>query len=212
MAANREVAPVRIFPNQLTHLSVKRVLILARSSIGSQHAAVNRGVVGSSPTVPAISKFALFDRLLAKIMIDTKIKGNANELECMLAFTQLGIQVSIPFGEDSRYDFIADVKGQLLRIQCKACSEVFDGENNVVGIKFKTCRQSGSKANNWTRSYYTKDDIDYFATSYNHICYLIPVEQCSNEKMLRFVPPKNNQKIGINFAKDFTLQEVIGNL
>ena len=38
-------------------------------------------------------------------MIDTKILGNTTEMECMLECMKLGIQVSIPFGEDSRYDF-----------------------------------------------------------------------------------------------------------
>jgi hypothetical protein len=78
-------------------------------------------------------------------MIDTKIKGNITEMECMLAFMQLGFEISIPFGEDSRYDFIADINDKLYKIQCKTSSEILD-EGEVVGIKFKTVRQSGNNA------------------------------------------------------------------
>lgn len=141
-------------------------------------------------------------------MIDSKVKGNLTELECLAAFTKIGAVVSIPFGEDSRYDFIADINGKLLRIQCKTCSEIIDDEQEVAAIVFKTVRQSGNAASHWTRTQYSENEIDYFATSYNGKCYIVPVIECSNEKRLRFKKPKNNQTIGINFAKDYELEEV----
>ena len=50
----------------------------------------------------------------------------------------------------------------------------------------------------------------FFATWYNGIVYLIPVEQCSGaEKTLRFIPPKNGQIKGITFAKDYVAKEVL---
>ena len=131
-------------------------------------------------------------------MLDTKIKGNTTEMECMLAFMKLGYQVSIPFGEDSRYDFIADINDKLYKIQCKTSSEIVE-DDIVLAIKFKTVRQSGSKATNWTRTKYEENEIDYFATSYKGKCYLVPLKECSNEKTLRIIPPKNNQVKGINF-------------
>lgn len=108
------------------------------------------------------------------MMLDTKIMGNTTEMECMLEFMKLGYQVSIPFGEDSRYDFIADVNNKLYRIQCKHSSPIIDNDI-ITAINFKTVRQSGSKANNWIRIKYTTDEIDYFATSYEGKCYLVPV-------------------------------------
>lgn len=147
-------------------------------------------------------------------MPDTKIKGNLTELECLASFTELGCVVSIPFGEDSRYDFIADVQGKLYRIQCKTSSEIYDTDNSekVIGIKFKTCRQSGNQAKISTRTKYTQDEIDFFATSYNKKCYLVPVSECSLEKTLRIVPPKNGQIQGISFLEKYELQEVIKSL
>ena len=145
-------------------------------------------------------------------MIESKILGNATEMECMLEFMKIGIQVSIPFGEDSRYDFIADINGKLYRIQSKHCSELTDDSGQIVAIKFKTVRQSGSNAAKWSRTKYTKDEIDYFSTAYNGKCYLVPVEQCSVEKILRIIPPKNGQTKGISFLENFELNEVIKTL
>ena len=145
-------------------------------------------------------------------MIDTKILGNVTEMECMLECMKLGVQVSIPFGEDSRYDFIMDYNGKLYRIQSKHCSEIIDDSNKVVAVKFKTVRQSGSNASIHTRTKYTKEEIDYFSTSYKGKCYLVPVEQCSNEKILRIKPPKNGQTKGISFLENYELSEVLKTL
>ena len=145
-------------------------------------------------------------------MIDTKILGNTTEMECMLECMKLGIQVSIPFGEDSRYDFVLDYNGKLYRIQCKHCSEITDTNGDIVAVKFKTVRQSGSNSALHTRTKYTKDEIDYFSTSYGGKCYLVPVEHCSNLKLLRIVPPKNGQTKGISFLKDYELSEVLKTL
>lgn len=145
-------------------------------------------------------------------MIDTKVKGNTTEMECMLEFMKLGYQVSIPFGEDSRYDFIGDINGRLLKIQCKACSEILDDNEAIMAIKFKTVRQSGGNAKVNTRTKYTAEEIDYFATSYQGKCYLVPVTQCSNEKTLRILPTKNGQIKGITWLKDCELSEVIKSL
>ena len=57
-----------------------------------------------------------------KIIGISKIKGDSNEIKCILAFIQLGWKVSIPYGEDSRYDLIVDRGNDLIRVQCKSCT------------------------------------------------------------------------------------------
>ena len=145
-------------------------------------------------------------------MLETKQKGNLTEMECMAAFMKLGYQVSIPFGEDSRYDFIADINNKLYRIQCKTCKEILNDEQQVVAINFKTCRQSGSRSSIHNREKYNENEIDFFATSYLNHCYLVPVGQCSLEKILRIWPPKNGQIVGITFLKNQELSEVLKTL
>lgn len=46
----------------------------------------------------------------------TKQKGNLTELQCIAAFYELGYSVSIPYGENSRYDLIADINGRLIKV------------------------------------------------------------------------------------------------
>ena len=57
--------------------------------------------------------------------------------------------------------------------------------------------------------HYTKNEIDYFVTTFNGKVYLVPVEECGADKRLRILPPKNGQTRGITWAKDYELEEVI---
>ena len=52
----------------------------------------------------------------------TQSIGNIVELQCISKFIELGYEVSIPYGNGAKYDFVADVNGKFLRIQCKSCS------------------------------------------------------------------------------------------
>ena len=133
--------------------------------------------------------------------MDTKKKGNLTELKCLAAFMENECGVSIPYGDNSKYDFIADVNGKLLKIQVKTASPI---DEEVNGIKF-SCRTTHLNCKGITNLKYSKDDIDYFATYWNHKCYLIPITECSTQKTLRFSPPKNGQLSGITFAKDYEL-------
>lgn len=135
--------------------------------------------------------------------LSTKAKGNLTELQCITAFYQLGYQVSIPYGENSRYDFIADVNGKLIRVQVKTSSVKHETKG---AISFATASTRINSTKNITHKY-TKDEIDYFATFWNNKCYLVPVEEtASREKTLRFIPPANGQIKGITFAKDCELE------
>ena len=114
------------------------------------------------------------------------------------------IKVSIPYGENCRYDFILDVNGTLLKIQCKT-SHLITSED---GFEFR-CRSINSTRKGIFETRYTKEDIDYFATYFEGQCYLVPVEECGAAKVLRFNYPKNGQKRGISLAKNYLLEEVI---
>ena len=136
--------------------------------------------------------------------LTSKQKGNLTELQCITAFYKLGYQVSIPYGENSRYDFIADIEGKLIKIQVKTSRLVKENE----AFKF-ACRSTNVNANGNTYHRYTKEQIDYFCTFWENQCYLVPVEECSIEKTLRFCYPKNGQKKGISLATDYELEKVL---
>ena len=140
--------------------------------------------------------------------MDTKQKGNITELEVLTYITKLGYQVSIPFGDRERYDQIWDIHGKLLKIQVKT-SHLIDDEKS--GIKF-SCRSNTKVGGKIQHARYTKEEIDYFATFFEGKCYMVPVEQTSTDKILRFKPTKNGQIKGISFAKDYLVEEVLKNI
>lgn len=139
-------------------------------------------------------------------MVETKIKGLTTELLCQVYLTSLGYNISIPIGEDCRYDMILDLNGKLLRIQVKTCQE----EENR--ISFRTCSITTSGKENITHKY-TKDQIDLIATYYNDQCYLIPIEECEGMKgrSLVFSPEKTNA-IKPLYIKDYTAEIILNKI
>ena len=136
--------------------------------------------------------------------MNTKRKGNITELETMLAFMKLGYNVLTPYGDCERYDFVVDVNGKFIRVQSKT------SRSNDEGASFSfSGRSCNRKEGKISHHYYSKDEIDYFVTTFNNKCYLIPVEECGADKKLRILPPKNGQVRGITWAKDYELEEVV---
>ena len=138
--------------------------------------------------------------------LDSKKKGNLTEMQCMSAFMANGCGVSIPFGDNSKYDFIADVDGKLYKVQVKTASK-----RDESSIKF-SCRSTHVNCSGTRNVRYTANDIDFFATYWNGICYLVPVAECSTEKTLRFHSAKNSQLKGITFAEEYILDKQIAKL
>ena len=129
----------------------------------------------------------------------TKELGNLTELLCITRLYSLGCGVSIPFGDSEKYDFIADINGNLYRLQCKHANPLYDENGNV-------------KNKPSVRHKYTEKDCDYFITYYEGKSYLIPVSECSTTKTLRITPTKNGQRKGISFLSDYVDEEIIKTL
>ena len=60
-------------------------------------------------------------------MDNTKHLGSLTELQCITYLFGLGYDISIPYGDNSSYDFILDVNGKLLKLQCKTSRLKEDG-------------------------------------------------------------------------------------
>lgn len=135
-------------------------------------------------------------------MNETNQKGLMTELHCQLDFSNLGILLSAPITSDSRYDYIADIDGKLIKIQCKTSSV----SENKDFIKFST-RSVRKNAQETKYCYYNKEQIDYFYTYYDNQGYLIKVENVAADKILRFsaLAPRSN----ISWATDFELEKVL---
>ena len=137
--------------------------------------------------------------------MDSTLKhGILTEIECQKAFIELGYSISIPLCGFEKYDFIADVNGILIRVQCKTAMKCKN--SNAIYI---SCRTQTVNTKQITRHTYSKNDIDYFATFWNNKVYLIPVDECITVKYIRFEPPKNNQWSKITWGPDYELQKVL---
>lgn len=55
--------------------------------------------------------------------MNNKDKGNIGESKIIYEFAKRGVQVSIPFGDNARYDLIAEFGGKLNKIQVKYCDQ-----------------------------------------------------------------------------------------
>lgn len=137
-------------------------------------------------------------------MDETLIRGDINELQCILDFQKRGFYCSIPFSGSCRYDVVVDINNQLYRIQCK-CSSYIEEE----GILSMSGTRQTINTTKTIKYKYSKEEIDYFYTSWENYSFLIPVEEVSTNKYLRIKKPKNGIQESMSLASDYLLDNVI---
>lgn len=135
-----------------------------------------------------------------------KRKGLLTEMRVMLSFIELGYSVSSPYGDCERYDFIADVDGRMLRIQCKSAKP-------IQGVAFDVeCRRTFYRQGGDHRMIkYQPGEVDYFATWYEGKTYLIPFEEGKVKTRLRVAPPKIKAQ-GVHYAEDYEIEKILEEL
>ena len=139
--------------------------------------------------------------------MNSKDKGNIGEAILLAKLIEKKVQVSIPFGDNARYDLIADFNGKLNRIQVKYCGQLTENDSFVC-----PCASSTNHTTNKHLSTY-ENDVDYMAfylVAINQML-LVPIEELKGKKSITFrvSPPKNGQRIGINLVEDYLLDKII---
>lgn len=107
-----------------------------------------------------------------------------------------GWHIAFPYGENLKYDLIAEKEGVFKRIQVKAVTP----KNGALRIN---CRSS----NNWSVVAYKPEDFEVLAAVdlKSRKVYFIPSDRIGKNLInLRLIPAKNSQRKGINYADDFT--------
>ena len=138
-------------------------------------------------------------------MLSSRFIGEITEQKVALEFLKLGILISKPLVQSSRYDFIADINNHLYKIQVKTCTERENG--NYFDFATSTSHTNTQGTLNIS---YTDKDVDFFATIHNNQCYLIPFNSCGKRaQRLRLKPTLNGQTKDILFAKDFKLEDIV---
>ena len=108
-----------------------------------------------------------------------------------------------------RYDLIFEVGRSLVRVQCKWAPR----RGDVVVVRCYSCRRG---RDGMIARKYTADEVDVIAAYCPEVdrCYLLPTSLSCVRRMvhLRLSPSRNNQRNGINWADDFSLEARLGAL
>ena len=132
--------------------------------------------------------------------------GDRTTLAVMLALVDAGLDVSVPFGENCRYDLVIDRGDRLTRVQCKT-GRLRDGT-----VRFATASTYGHLPSpRETRRDYL-GQIDEFAVycPETGAVYVLPIEDVPTRSgaYLRVAPAQNGQRKRIRYAKDYEIARV----
>lgn len=139
--------------------------------------------------------------------MNSKMKGQISEARALYEFQKYGIPVCIPWGDNERYDLIAEFDGKFNRIQVKTCNEE---ENGAI-----VCYARSSTNHTTNRNLTTyENEVDYFVfvNQTRDWVALVPMEEIGKNKAirLRVVPPANGQTKGIRYFEDFLFKHKFG--
>lgn len=135
-----------------------------------------------------------------KLKRNTKRTGTISELRVAHDLVRAGYLVSIPFGENCRYDFVADDGCRLYRVQVKT------GRLRKGVVIFNAYSSHSHRGGPTCRTY--TDEIDYFAVfcGETDATYLIPIGELPVQVgALRVERPRNNQTSKMRWAADYLL-------
>jgi PD-(D/E)XK endonuclease len=136
----------------------------------------------------------------------TNQKGAIAETAVAHAATKLGIDVYRAVAEGGRYDLIFVIDEVLLRVQCKWAAR----RGSVLDIPCVSCWRGGD---GYVRRTYTRTEVDGIAAYSLDLdrCYYVPIDRVEGRPVirLRIVPTRDNQRRGINWAKDFEFAATI---
>ena len=136
--------------------------------------------------------------------MNNKTKGDLSEARALYEFQKYNIPVCLPWGDNQRYDMIAEFNNKFNRIQVKTANEEENGSIKCY------CRSSHNHTTNKKCNTYI-GEVDYFvfySQTYDKIA-IVPIEEIGDKKVisLRITETKNGQKKGIRFFEDYTFDK-----
>lgn len=137
--------------------------------------------------------------------MDCKQNGSITELLVIAELMKYGI-VSIPYGNNARYDCIFDFKNKRYRIQIKTAN-MLDAKRFIIPFKNKRLSANGSVSKT-----YTKDQVDFIATIVNGVVYMVPVTGDVVNSMTFRLDYPSNCYYNINLASDYKLDSILNKI
>ena len=116
--------------------------------------------------------------------------------------------MSIPWGENSRYDLIVDTGERLFRVPCKTASLCGSKSYASTCLRFHAYSHkiTGGKFRG-RESYRGKADLFAAYAPTTGSIYILPVDEVpETDVWLRLEPVRNGQKTGVRMAEDCTLE------
>jgi hypothetical protein len=146
-----------------------------------------------------VRQIAAGDNGAAPVKRNTKAQGDLSELAVMKKLASKGFWLSIPFGENQRYDVLADDGERVLRVQVKT------GRLRNGVIKYACCSAHYHRGGK-DQPYFGQIDLLAVFCPDNDTVYMLPEsELVATRAHLRIEPPKNNMRKTIRWARDFEL-------
>ena len=131
---------------------------------------------------------------------NTKDKGDETEAEIIRELISCGYSVSIPFGDNDKYDLVVDDGSSLHRVQCKT-----GWANKEDTMRFNTHSQTTREGEYHEKTYH--GEIDAFLVRYpaNETTYWIDIDDATGQKMeLRFNAEIDHPSI--NWAEEYEFE------
>jgi len=133
---------------------------------------------------------------------DTKSIGDRSEAMVLAALVRNGYLCSIPFGENHRYDILADDGERISRVQVKTGRY----RNGVVIVNCYSSHQHRRKGPTSMRPYFGEADFIGAYCPWNQKVYLLPeCEFVRSTAHLRILPAANYQIRMIRWASEYEL-------
>jgi hypothetical protein len=135
-----------------------------------------------------------------------KAVGDRSALAAISGLQASGWAIYVPFGENTRADFVIDDGEHLARVQCKT------GRLRRGTIVFRVCSSYAHHSNPASRARDYLGEIDFFAVYCPETggVYLVPIRdvQLRWKGSLRVDPPRNNQRRRIRSAEAYRVANV----
>ena len=135
----------------------------------------------------------------------TKIIGDIGVSVVISEFLKHGINILLPYDDNSPYDIVIYVNDNFYKVQVKTTEKVkYDGSQMEFDI---------TKSNPYSKidPKYVEGEVDYFAVYCieNEWCGLFGFDEYKQKLTFRLKPPLNNQTKNIKFAKDYLFHDQV---
>ncbi len=138
-------------------------------------------------------------------MLSSDQKGSIAEAAIALAAIRKELGVLKPLADGLRYDLVLDTGARLLRVQCKWAVR----RGDVVAINCRSCRRGPE---GFVRRTYSAEEIDLVIGYLAELdrCYVLSPSAFEGHfaVQLRLAPTRNNQAIGIRWARDHEFERL----